>query len=237
MYKTLKYALKVTLPVFFGYLVLGSAFGLLLHQAGYNFLWALFISIIVYAGSMQFVLVSFLISGLDLLSVALMTLSINSRHMFYGLSFIEKFKSFGILKYYMIYTMTDETYSLLTSVKTPDNMEEKKLFPLISALNHSYWILGSVIGAIAGAFIPFSIQGVEFSMTALFVVIFIEQWSDSKTHMPVYIGFACSVLCLIFFGPDKFILPSLAFTVLVLLITRKQIEPNVITKELQNSCR
>ena len=222
-----------TIPVLFGYLFLGIAFGLLLNKAGYNFIWALIISIFIYAGSMQFVLISFLGSSIGYVSIALMTLSINSRHLFYGLSFIRKFKRMGKLYYYMIFSLTDETYSLLCSLEQEDSKESDRKFFAISLLNHVYWVLGSLLGALIGNLITFNTKGIDFAMTALFVVIFIEQWLNSKTHIPVIIGGICGIISLIIFGPDKFILPALLVTVLFLTVLKNKIitkkdEENVI---------
>lgn len=217
MNKLVKLAIKQTIPVMVGYIVLGIAFGLLLHHAGYNFLWAFFISFVVYAGSMQFVLISFLQGTIGIGSIIITTLTVNSRHIFYGLSFIEKFKKMGKKRLYMIFSLTDETYSLLCSTKATDEIDEKKLFFLISILNQIYWILGSVIGGILGDVISFDTNGIEFSMTALFVVIFVEQWLSTKNHLPALIGLLCGILSLILFGPDNFILPAMIVTVLILM--------------------
>lgn len=225
MKKTLSVALKATLPVFFGYLVLGIAFGLLLSQAGYNALWAFFISVFVYAGSMQFVLVELLRSAASLLTTAITTLSVNSRHIFYGLSFLDKFKNMGKRKFYMIFSLTDETYSLLSSVKAPKDVSEKDLFFVIALLNHLYWIFGSVVGNIAGNIIPFSTEGVEFSMTALFVVILVEQLLAKPNILPVIFGFASSILCLLLFGANHFIVPAMLLVIVLLFAFKTQITP------------
>ena len=179
MSKTFKFAFVKTIPVMLGYLFLGLAFGLLLQEAGYSFWWALLISTVVYAGSIQFVLVSFLTAGTSLPVVAVMTLLINSRHAFYGLTFIEKFK---VMKSrpYMIFSLTDETYSLLCSLKVPEEIDEKKVMFLISLLDQLYWIVGSVAGAALGQVLPFDMTGIDFAMTALFVTIFVDQWERSE---------------------------------------------------------
>jgi 4-azaleucine resistance transporter AzlC len=218
--KALKFAFIQSVPVLFGYVFLGTAFGILLQKAGYNYIWALFASLTVYAGSLQFVLVSFLSFGTALTTVALMTLFINSRHIFYGLSFIEKFKETGKAYPYMIFSLTDETYSVLCSLKVPDNINKNTVMFLIALLNHSYWVVGSVLGALIGQIIPFDVTDIDFSMTALFVVIFLEQWKTSKTHLPALIGFASGIIFLIIFGPDNFLLPSLIATVILLSVCR-----------------
>lgn len=223
MKKTLKTALIYTFPVLIGYIFLGMAFGLLLQKAGYNYIWAFFISLFVYAGSMQFVLVDFFGSGLSLAVMAAMTLIINSRHIFYGLSFIDKFKKMKKLYPYMVFSLTDETYSILCSVEPPEGTDPDKLYFLIALLNQIYWIAGSVIGALAGELITFNTTGIDFAMTALFVVIFVEQWKESKSHIPALTGLSSAILCLILFGPDNFILPSLLVTVAFLLLIKNKI--------------
>lgn len=221
MRKELYFAFRRTIPVLIGYLFLGIAFGILLQSAGYNFIWATLISVFVFAGSMEFALVGLLSGGVSLLTTAVMTLSINSRHIFYGLSFIEKFKSMGKRGLYMIFSLTDETYSLLCSTAVPSDLDEKKTLFLIAVLNQLYWVCGSALGGLIGELIPFNSTGVEFAMTALFVVIFVEQWLESKNHVPAFVGALCGVLCLIFFGPDKFILPALIITVAGLTFYRR----------------
>lgn len=214
--KELKFAFKRTIPILLGYVTLGIAFGILLQQAGFGWLWALFISTVVYAGSMQFVMVTFLGGGISLLSVILMTLSVNSRHMFYGISFIEQFKTMGKARPYMIFSLTDETYSLLCGTRIPSSLNEKKVMVLMSSMNQCYWIIGSVLGNLIGNIIPFDTTGIDFAMTALFVVIFTEQWLSADSHIPTFIGLFSGILCLIIFGPGSFVLPSLILAVALL---------------------
>lgn len=214
--KELNFAFKRTIPILLGYITLGIAFGILLQQAGFGWPWALLISTIVYAGSMQFVMVTFLGGGISLLSVILMTLSVNSRHMFYGISFIERFKTMGKARPYMIFSLTDETYSLFCGTKIPSSVNEKKTMVLMSAMNQCYWIIGSISGNLIGNVIPFDTTGIDFAMTALFVVIFTEQWLAADSHIPTYIGLFSGVICLIIFGPGSFVLPSLILAVALL---------------------
>lgn len=221
--RLLQYGFLQTLPVLCGYLFLGMAFGVLLQKAGYGIGFAFLISLIVYAGSMQFVLIGLLTSGASLLTAALMTLSINSRHIFYGLSFIEKFQSMGKKGIYMVASLTDETYSVLCGMKVPKELEqnEKKLFFLVALLNHLYWIIGSILGAGIGQVLPFDTTGIDFAMTALFVVIYIEQWLDSPDKFPAILGISFAILSLVLFGKDKFLLPALIGTVSILWICSK----------------
>lgn len=224
MKKTLKYAFIQTIPVLFGYLFMGLAFGILFEKAGYNFIWAFFVSLTCYAGSMQFVLITLLTSGASAIHSAFMTLMINFRHMFYGLSLIERFKKTGKTKFYLIHALTDETYSLHCLVKPKDGMSDKKLMLYISVLDHIYWITGCMLGALIGQIIPFDTTGIDFAMTALFVVIFVEQWKESKQHLPAIIGGLCAIISLLVFGADNFLPPALIATVLMLLFYRANIE-------------
>lgn len=213
-----------SLPVLFGYLFLGAAFGIMIVQAGYNAVWAFFSSLFIYAGSGQFLLVELLSSAASLPLVFFMSFLINSRHIFYGLSFIEKFRKFGMKKPYMIFSMTDETYSVLCSTEYPTHVDEIMCAFYISMFDHMYWIAGGVLGALLGQLIPFDFKGIEFSMTALFVVIVIDQWRSSKKHLPAIIGAVSAVVCLLLIGADNFILPSLALTAAALVILRKPLE-------------
>lgn len=220
----LQYAFIQTLPVLFGYIFMGMAFGILLEDAGYNFIWAFFISVIVYAGSMQFVLIGLLGGGMGLLSMIILTFSVQSRHIFYGLSFIEKFKAMGKWGWYMIFSLTDETYSLLCGMDIPPDLDEKKVFFTVAALDQSYWIIGCTLGALLGGLIWFDTTGIDFAMTALFVVIFIEQWYSYQSHLPAIAGLICGGASLLIFGPGAFILPALIAAVVFLMMFKNNIK-------------
>ncbi|MBS7007008.1 MAG: AzlC family ABC transporter permease [Anaerostipes sp.] len=204
-----KYAAAKSIPVFFGYIFLGIAFGILMEKAGYGPLWTLAASLFIYAGSMQFVLVSFLTAGAPLGLAALTTLFINGRHIFYGLSFVERFKKMGIYYPYMVFSLTDETYSVLCSCEEERVEQEPRILFWIAALDQCYWAAGSFIGALAGGLLPFDFKGIEFSMTALFLVIFLDQWKSSKEHSPAIAGLAAASFFLVLLGPDRFLLPAL----------------------------
>ena len=219
----LAFAMKQTVPVFFGYIFLGIAYGLLLRDAGYGIIWAFATSLFIYAGSMQFLLVTLLSGGAGLLYSAFMTLLLNGRHLFYGLSFVDKFKCMGKAYLYMIFSLTDETYSVLCGCKVPDGINEKRVWFSIALIDHCYWILGSVIGNTVGKFITFDTTGIDFSMTALFVAIVVEQWLSSKNHLPALIGGTSAVLFLIILGPDKFMIPSLSVAVFILLLCKNKL--------------
>lgn len=208
----MKSAFFKSLPVLCGYVFLGIAFGILLEQAGYNALWAFFISLFVYAGSFQFVLVPLLASGASLVTAAVTALFVNSRHIFYGLSFLKFFRAMGKRFPYMVFSLTDETYSVLCSCREEENTGE---WFLIALFNHCYWIAGSVIGAVAGQLIPFDFTGIDFSMTALFAVILLNQILDAKrdTRLCALGGLLSGVVCLLLFSPDRFLLPALLLAV------------------------
>ena len=225
------FAFKQSIPVMLGYIVLGIAFGLLLQNAGYSFIWAFLASAVIYAGSMQFVLVSLLTAGAGLLYTAVMTLFINGRHIFYGISFVEKYKKMGKAYPYMVFSLTDETYSVLCGTKIPEGMEESKVFFWISLMDQCYWILGSVIGALAGSYITFDSTGIDFSMTALFVVIVVEQWQERKSHFPALLGAVSGIVWLLLLGPDRFILPALCTCTAVLLLAHRYVTPGSETEE------
>ena len=226
--KALAAAFPVTVPVLMGYLAIGIAFGLMLQEIGYNFIWAFFMSLTIYAGSGQYLGVTLLATAAGLGTVALMTLLINFRHLVYGLSMLEKFRGMGWRKLYMIFSLTDETYALLSSARAPVGVDPRSFYFAIALLDQSYWVLGSVIGGVAGALIPFSTEGVDFAMTALFVVIAVDQWKAYKKHLPALIGGAVTVVFLIIlgslFGQDQMLLISLGVIVLLLLILRERLE-------------
>ncbi|MGI6439228.1 MAG: AzlC family ABC transporter permease [Sphaerochaetaceae bacterium] len=221
----LKRSLLLTIPVMMGYVVLGIAFGLLLHSIGYNWVWALGISVFVFAGSMQFVLVGLLAQQAPLVSVALTTVLVNSRHLFYGLSFIERFKAMGKRGLYMIFALTDETYALLCSVGEGGPKEEgDALYFSIALLHQIYWVTGSVVGSLLGSIIRFNITGIEFAMSALFSVIVVEQWLEAKNHLAPLIAAATASVMLLVVGPEQFLLPTLIVTVILLFVLRSKLE-------------
>ena len=181
-------AFPVTLPVLFGFIPLGIAFGLLMDAAGYPLLLSLLLSLLVYAGSAQFMGVELLAGASPLGDAAFLTLIINFRHLVYGLSMLEKFRGMGARKLYMIFSLTDETYALLSSAKAPEGVDEHDFFFAVALLDQSYWVLGSVIGSLLGSALGFDTTGVDFAMTALFLVIAVEQWQSSERHAPVFLG-------------------------------------------------
>lgn len=222
--KAFKAAFPLTIPVLTGYLFIGMAFGILSTSSGYNLGWILLMSTTIFAGSMQFVAIDLLTSSFNLMGVIVMTLMINARHLFYGLSMLDKFKDMGTKKPYMIFSLTDETFSLLCGVEVPDQVDGNWFYFFMAALNHLYWILGSLLGGLLGSIIRFNTQGIEFVMTALFVVIFLDQWEKNNNHAPALIGLGGSLICLVIFGASNFILPSMAVIAIALTVFKKPIE-------------
>lgn len=221
---TVKKAFINSLPVMAGYICLGIGFGILLENTGYSFWWAILMSTIIYAGSMQYVAIDLLSGGATLIATALMTLMVNARHLFYGISMLETYKDVGKLKPLLAHTLTDETYSLLcTPELIPEEVDKKKYYVILSLMNQSYWILGSFLGAVLGAALSFNSTGIEFAMTSLFVMIFIEQWETSKDHKPAITGVVCTLVCLIIFGKGSFLIPSMICITIALLLLKRRV--------------
>lgn len=225
--KAFKAAFPYTVPVLLGYVFLGTAFGISLCSKGYPFYLAILMSVTIFAGSMQFVAVSVLTGGLSILSTIVITLTVNARHLFYGLSMLDKFKNMGRKKLYMIFSLTDETYSLLCSLEPPSHINKNWFYFFIALLNQCYWILGTAIGSIAGSVIPFDSTGIDFAMTALFVVIFVEQWESSKNHLSAITGLLVALICLLICGPDNFIIFSMIGILIVLTFSRRYLEKRI----------
>ena len=221
--RAIKAAFPLTVPILAGYLVLGAGFGILLSSKGYSFLWAAVMSLTIYGGSAQYVAVDLLSSGAGLISAALLTFLVNARYLFYGISMIDRYKNMGKIKPYLIFGLTDETYSLVCGAGIPEGVEPKKFFFYITVLDQLYWVAGSVIGALAGSAFKFNTEGVDFAMTALFVVIFINQWLNSKNHIPAVIGVASTAVCLVIFGPTNFLIPSMVVISAALMAMRKSL--------------
>ena len=217
----IKQAFKKSLPVMAGYIVLGIGFGILLKKAGYGLFWAFLMSFTIYAGSMQYVGVSLLTGGAGLLTAALTTLVVNARHLFYGISMVNAYKGAGAKKPYMIFALTDETYSLVSKDQVPQGLTKHEYWFLVSLFDHSYWVFGTLLGSLAGSVLPLNFEGIEFVLTALFVTIFVEQWLSTKDHTPAMIGVGATVVCLILFGRDVFLIPSMAVIAILLAASRK----------------
>lgn len=217
-------ALPRTLPVLAGYLVLGIAFGLLLNSIGLGVFWAAAMSILVYAGSAQFLAVSLIGASASLPQVALLTFLLNFRHFFYGLSMVSRYQGVGKRKLYLAFALSDETYAILAGALPPAQVDPADYYFAVSLLDQCYWVAGSLIGATVGQLITFDTTGVDFAMTALFVVLAVEQWKSARRHAPALFGVCCGEVCLLIFGPDLFLIPALAAIVALLLLFRRRLE-------------
>ncbi len=222
--KAFRAALPLTIPVFTGYIVLGTAYGIILSSKGYSFLWAALTSLFIYAGSMQFVSVSLLAAGFHPLYACFMTLMVNARHLFYGISMLSKFHGTGNKKPYLIFGLTDETFSILCSTEPPEGVDKSWFMFFITLLDQIYWVCGSILGCILGSFLHFNTKGIDFVLTALFIVIFINQWKSSTNHIPVLIGLSASILCRIIFGVANFIIPSMIAILIFVTVFQNKIE-------------
>ena len=218
----IKQAFIKSLPVMAGYVVLGIGFGILLRGAGYGVLWAFAMSAFIYAGSMQYVGVSLLTGGASILTTALTTFMVNARHLFYSISMVDRYKDAGKYKPYMIFALTDETYSLLSGGEDPFGDEEAlNMYRFwVSLFDQSYWVTGCVLGSLLGAVIPFSAKGIEFSMTALFIASFTEQWLTTRDHLPALTGLLSTLACLVIFGAERFLIPAMLLITLILTVVR-----------------
>ncbi|HBD64239.1 MAG TPA: branched-chain amino acid ABC transporter permease [Clostridiales bacterium] len=217
-----KAAFPHTIPVFTGFIFLGIAYGILMSSKGYGLGWTILMSTIVYAGSAQYVAITFLTTAFNPIYALLMTLMVNARHLFYGISMIDKYRDMGALKPYLIFGLCDETFSIVCSAEPPEGVDRKWFSFYITLLDHIYWVLGSAVGAVLGSMLSFNTRGLDFVLTALFVVIFLGQWKSQKDHKPAITGLVCSVACLIVFGQSSFIIPSMIAILAVLLISRKK---------------
>ena len=221
--KTAKTAFFDTIPVMTGYLFLGIGFGIIMQQNGFGLGWAAVMSLFIYAGSMQYVGVGLLTGGAGLVTAALATLLVNARHLFYGISMINAYKGTGKKKPYLIFALTDETYSLVSREQLPRGVERNAYFFLVSLFDQCYWVAGTVLGSMAGSLIPMNFEGIDFALTALFVTIFVEQWLSSKDHFPAIVGVVSAAACLLLFGPDTFLIPTMILiTAIFVLIHRQQ---------------
>ena len=220
----LKAAFPHTIPVFTGYLVLGISYGVLMTASGFPFWIPIVTSLAIFAGSMEFVLVNLLLSGFNLLQAFMMTILINARHLFYGLSMLDRYKGMGLKKLYLIFGLTDETFSINCSMDPPADVDRGLFYLFVTLLDHSYWFLGATLGGLFGSILHFNTVGLDFAMTAMFVVIFLEQWKKDSNHLSALIGVVLPVICLILFGADSFMIPAMIAILLGLTIARKPLE-------------
>ena len=219
---TLKTAFVKSIPIFCSYVFVSMAYGMMMASAGFPWYDSLLVSLTVYTGAFQFVLITFLSSGASLITIALTALLMNSRQSFYSITFLKEFKQMGRRKLYMIHTMTDETYAVNCTLDLPKKEKEDTMF-LVALFSRCYWMIGSVLGGILGQIIPFDLTGIDFCMTALFLIIFIDQWEKAEKHTPALTGLGIGILCLLIFGENRFMLPALLMvSALLLLFQRKE---------------
>lgn len=222
--KAFKAALPYTLPICIGFIVLGMSYGFLMRSKGFPLIYPMLMSLFIFAGSMEFVTVNLLLSDFNPLHVFFLTLMVNARHIFYGISMLDKYKNCGWKKPYLIFAMCDETFTVNCAVTPPEDVDKGWFMFFVTLLNQIYWVSGATLGALLGYIIHFDASGIEFVMTALFVVMFINQWEETKEHTPALMGLGCSLLCLLVFGSSNFIIPAMILIVLCLSIGKGKLE-------------
>lgn len=222
--RSLKFAFPKTLPIFAGFWFLGLSYGIYMNVSGFSFVYPMLMSLTIFGGSLEFVAVAMLLSSFAPVQTFIMTLMIQARHLFYGISMLEKYKDTGWKKFYLIFGMCDESFSINYSTEVPEDIDKGWFMFFVTLLNHMYWFTGSTIGGILGSLITFNTEGISFVMTAMFVVIFLDQWLKEKQHYSSLIGVLVSVICLVIFGADSFLIPTMACIVCLLTFFRKPIE-------------
>ena len=215
-------ALYDTIPVLIGYLFLGIGFGVLLYtKTGLGLPWAIGMCLLIYSGSMQYLAVELIAGGASVLTAALTTLMVNARHLFYGISVIELYRPLKKSKPYMLFALTDENYSLICGKEPPRDVDMYSYYFFVTLFDHLYWVIGSAIGVLIGTVLPFDSTGIDFALTALFITIFVDQWTADRSHAPVLIGFVSAIVCLVFFGPDRFLIPTMLLITLALTVQNR----------------
>ncbi|NRD79815.1 azaleucine resistance protein AzlC [Bacillus sp. BRMEA1] len=217
-------AFPFTVPIFAGFVFLGIAYGIFMHSLGFSAIYPILMSLTIFAGSMEFVAANLLLISFNPLNALFLTLMVNARHLFYGISMLEKYRGFGKKKLYMIFGLCDESFSINCTVDVPKNIDKGWFMFFVTLLNHTYWVIGATIGGVFGSLVKFRTEGLDFVMTALFVVIFIEQWMKEKKHHSALVGLGLSTACLIIFGGNNFILPAMIAILGVLTLIRKPLE-------------
>lgn len=223
--KALKYAFPYTLPICAGFLFLGISYGFFASSKGFSFVYPLCMSIFIYAGSMEFVTVSLLLASFNPVYSFLLTLMVNARHLFYGISMLNTYKDYkGIKKFYLIFGMCDESFSINCAVTPPPEIDREWFMIWVTLLNQIYWVFGATMGAVLGSVIHFNTTGIEFVMTALFFVMFLDQWEAASRHLPALIGVICSLACLLIFGKSNFMIPAMALIILSFFLCRNRLD-------------
>lgn len=217
-----------TIPILTGFLFVGTAFGIYIKSLGFPAYYPILMSVFIFAGSMQFVAGSFMVQAFAPVSTFFATLIFNARHVFYGLSMLEKYRDLGKKKFPVIFWMCDETFTINCATPVPEHVDKGWFYFFVSLFDYSYWIAGTALGALCGEFIPFDTTGIDFVMTALFVVIFVNQWEKEESHVSSLGGLFISLLCLVIFGPDKFVLAAMIGIVIFLTALRRPLERRAV---------
>lgn len=223
LFEALHAAFPHTIPVLTGFMVLGMTYGVVMDSKGYGAIYAVLMSAIAFCGSMQFVAITLLTTVFNPFQAFMLSLLVNARHLFYGISMLDKYKGLGKIRFFLIYTLCDETFSISSSIQPPENIEKKYFYFFISFLDYTYWILGTLFGSIAGQFLTINTEGIDFVLTALFVVLFLEQLKKASNLVPGLIGILCTIISLIIFGADQVVLPAMVIILCILLLGRKKL--------------
>jgi len=218
--RALAVAFPYTIPIFTGFWFLGFAYGVYMNVSGFSFFYPMAMSISVFAGSLEFVAVDMLKGVFAPLSMLALTLMVNARHLFYGLAMLEKYRGLGWKKIYLIFGLCDETFSINCTARIPEDVDRGWFYFWVTVLNQLYWVSGSTLGGLLGAVLSFDTEGLDFVMTAMFVVIFLEQWNKEKRHDSALVGIGLSLLCLLIFGADRFVIPAMVFILVALMLLR-----------------
>lgn len=229
--RALKAAFPHTIPILTGFLFLGLAYGIYMNASGFSFVYPLLTSIFVYGGGLEFVIVSMLLAPYNPVQAFTVALLIQARHIFYGIAMLDKFKGLGPKKFYMVFTLCDETFSIISSQEPPEGVDKGWFMFFIGTLHQIYWVVGSTLGGLLGEYILFDTTGIDFVMTAMFVVIFTENWIKEKNHTSSFIGLVVSLTCLFIFGPEVFLIPTMIGILLLLTILRKPFLGDVAVEE------
>lgn len=217
-------AFPQTVPIFAGFVFLGIAYGILMNSLGFSAVYPILISLIVFAGSMEFVAATLLIGAFNPINALFLTLMVNARHLFYGISMLDKYQGVGKKKWYMVFGLCDESFAINSTIHVPERVDKGWVLFFVTLLNHSYWVLGATLGGLFGSFLSFNTEGLEFVMTALFVVIFLENWMKENNHTSSLIGIGASIICLLIFGGSNFIIPAMIAILGLLTLSRKSLE-------------
>lgn len=231
--EALKAAFPHNISIITGFTFLGIAYGVLMSTKGYGPIWSLLMSAIAFCGSMQFVAINLLVVSFDPVQAFLLALMVNARHLFYGISLLKKYKGTGKLKFFLVYWLCDETFSITYSVEPPKGINPKWFYFFISFINYCHWVFCSLLGGLIGHLITFNTKGIDFSLTALFVVIFLNGWKETKNRMPAIIGIGCSIISLMIFGTSNFIIPAMCMLLAVLTLERHKLEKNELVHEIK----